>query len=40
MAQGVDGYWYAYIGAYGFIDTSGTEDYDSVQITIWTMVSK
>ena len=29
MAQGVDGYWYAYIGAYGFIDTSGTEDYDS-----------
>jgi hypothetical protein len=29
MAQGVDGYWYAYIGAYGFIDDSGTEDYDS-----------
>ena len=29
MAQGVDGYWYAYIGAYGFIDNSGTEDYDS-----------
>ncbi len=29
MAQGVDGYWYAYIGAYGYIDQSGTEDYDS-----------
>jgi hypothetical protein len=29
MAQGVDGYWYAYIGAYGFIDASGTDDYDS-----------
>ena len=29
MAQGVDGYWYAYIGAYGFIDTSGTDDYDA-----------
>jgi hypothetical protein len=30
LAQGVDGYWYAYIGAYGFIDASGTEDYDDV----------
>ena len=29
MAQGVDGYWYAYIGAYGYIDTSGDDDYDS-----------
>ena len=29
MAQGVDGYWYAYIGAYGFIDASGTDDFDS-----------
>jgi len=29
MAQGVDGYWYAYIGAYGFIDDSGSDDYDS-----------
>ena len=29
MAQGVDGYWYAYIGAYGFIDDSGSDDFDS-----------
>ena len=29
LAQGVDGYWYAYIGAYGQIDDSGTNDYDS-----------
>jgi len=29
LAQGVDGYWYAYIGAYGYIDDSGSEDYDS-----------
>jgi len=29
MAQGVDGYWYAYIGAYGYIDTSGSDDFDS-----------
>ena len=29
LAQGVDGYWYAYIGAYGYIDSSGTDDFDS-----------
>ena len=29
MAQGVDGYWYAYIGAYGSIDDSGSDDLDS-----------
>ena len=29
LAQGVDGYWYAYIGAYGYIDDSGTDDFDS-----------
>jgi hypothetical protein len=29
MAQGADGYWYAYIGAYGYIDDSGDDDYDS-----------
>jgi len=29
LAQGVDGYWYAYIGAYGFIDDSGSDDFDS-----------
>jgi hypothetical protein len=29
MAQGVDGYWYAYIGAYGYIDDSGSDDFDS-----------
>ncbi len=29
LAQAVDGYWYAYIGAYGFIDDSGDDDFDS-----------
>jgi hypothetical protein len=29
LAQGVDGYWYAYIGAYGYIDDSGSDDFDS-----------
>ena len=29
LAQGVDGYWYAYIGAYGEIDDSGTNSYDA-----------
>lgn len=29
LAQGVDGYWYAYIGAYGEIDASGTNSYDA-----------
>ena len=28
LAQGVDGYWYAYIGAYGYIDDSSTDDFD------------
>jgi hypothetical protein len=29
LAQGADGYWYAYIGAYGYIDDSGSDDFDS-----------
>ena len=29
LAQGEDGYWYAYIGAYGYIDDSGSDDFDT-----------